>query len=430
MRKALSAQAPRVYGVIFLVMVLVFVWLTYAIFSKKFSSYDKVTLESSKIGLSLPARADVKIRGVIVGEVLKVATDGDGAELTLGLYPDQTRTIPENVSAQILPKTLFGEKYVALQVPEDPAGPIKAGDTIQRSNVSIELEAVLNDLFPLLRAVRPTDLNYTLNAISNALEGRGDKLGNSLETLDSYLRKFNPDVPDLIDSVVKLGKVSETYNSVIPELTRILRNSVKTTGTLESKDQQVKALFTDVAGFSDTSKAFLDKNGDNLITLADQGQRILPLLARYSPQYECFIKGIVGAIPRQESTFRDKTLHIIVEPINPEHQPRAYTASDRPQYADNRGPFPYCKELREALNGKFSQKRPFRGKYVPQIKTGADYNFNKRAPVSDAVGGTAEEQLLIGAASSPVLGVPLDEVPDITTLLLGPLARGMELDVR
>ena len=428
MRKALSAAGPRIYGVVFLVLVLLFVWLTYAVFTKKFSSYDEVTLESSKIGLSLPARADVKIRGVLVGEVLEVNTDGDQAKLTLGRYPDQTRTIPANVTAQILPKTLFGEKYVALQVPEDPQGPIKAGATIQRSNVSIELEEVLNDLFPLLRAVRPADLNYTLNAISTALEGRGEKLGESLETLDSYLREFNPDVPDLIDSVVKLGKVSETYNSVIPELSQILRNSVKTTNTLETKDQQVKALFTDVAGFSGTARAFLAENGDNMITLAEQGQKILPLLARYSPQYKCFIEGIVAAIPANEEAFRDKTLHIILEPLK--RQPRAYTPSDKPQYADNRGPFPYCKELREALAGKFSQKRPFRGKYVPKIRTGADYNFNKRAPVGDAVGGTAQEQLIIGAASSPVLGVPLDEVPDITTLLLGPLARGMELDVR
>jgi phospholipid/cholesterol/gamma-HCH transport system substrate-binding protein len=215
---------------------------------------------------------------------------------------------------------------------------------------------------------------------------------------------------------------------VIPELTRVLRNSVKTTGTLGTKDQRVKALFTDVAGFSDTAKAFLDKNGDNLVTLADQGQRILPLLARYSPQYSCFIKGIVAAIPLQEQAFRDKTLHIILEPLRKE--PRGYTPSDRPQYTDNRGPFPYCNALRKAMNGGFGQDNPFRGKYVPRINDGSDYNFGKRVPVGDAVGGTSREKLLIGAAASPVLGVPVDDVPDVTTLLLGPLARGMELDVR
>jgi phospholipid/cholesterol/gamma-HCH transport system substrate-binding protein len=428
MRKFLSSSGPRVYGAAFVALVILFVWFTYAVFTKKFSSYDEVTLESSKIGLSLPARADVKIRGVLVGEVLDVNTDGDQAELKLGLYPDQTRTIPRNVTAQILPKTLFGEKYVALQVPSNPEGPIRAGDTIKRSHVSIELEEVLNDLFPLLRTIRPADLNMTLNAIATALDGRGEKLGESMEVLDSYLRKFNPDVPELVDSIVKLGKVSQTYDSVIPELSRVLRNSVKTTNTLKVKDRPLKAMFNDVAGFSATSRAFLAENGDNMVTLAEQGQRILPLLARYSPQFQCFTEAMVRVIPREEAAFRNKTLHIIVEPLA--HQPRAYTPSDRPQNADNRGAFPFCGALQRAINGGFGQKNPFRGKYIPRIRDGADYNFGKRVPVGDAVGGTASEKLVVGAAASPVLGVPLDEVPDVTTLLLGPLARGMELDVR
>ena len=135
-----AALRLRALGILFICLLLAGIWLTYGIFSQKFTHFDEVTLDAPSIGLQMPERADVKIRGVIVGEVLEVVTDGDQAKLTLGLYPDQTRTIPENVTAQILPKTLFGEKYVALQVPEDPKGPIKAGDTIQRTNVSIELE--------------------------------------------------------------------------------------------------------------------------------------------------------------------------------------------------------------------------------------------------------------------------------------------------
>ena len=33
---------------------------------------------------------------------------------------------------------------------------------------------MLADLYPLLRTVQPADINLTLNAISTALEGRGD----------------------------------------------------------------------------------------------------------------------------------------------------------------------------------------------------------------------------------------------------------------
>ena len=425
-----KSLGPRAYGIAFLVLVIFFVWLTYAVFTKKFTPYDEVTLETSNIGLSLPARADVKIRGVQVGEVLDATTNGDHAELTLGLYPDQRKTIPANVDATIIPKTLFGEKYVSLEVPDDPQGAIQAGDTIKQSDVAIELEKVINDLFPLLRTVRPEQLNYTLTAVANALEGRGDKIGESFETLDGYLKKLNPRIPALIDSLDKLGQVSAVYQSVTPELTRLLRNTVTTTNTFESKEDQVQQLFDDVAGFSGTAKTFLEENGDNIVTLADQGRQILPLLARYSPEYKCFLAGAVASIHPNEQAFRNKVLHIIVETLP--KQPRAYTAADQPAMNDHRGPFPYCNLMYKAINGVYGQDNLPPQAIVPQLNDGTNYDpaLSKRVAVGDAVIGTAENKSVLNLAAAAVLGVPVRDVPDVSSLLLGPLAQGKSVDVR
>jgi phospholipid/cholesterol/gamma-HCH transport system substrate-binding protein len=428
-RNAFRTVGPRVYGVAFLALCLLFVWFTYAIFTKKFADYDEVKLESSSIGLSLPTRADVKIRGVIVGEVLDVQTTGDGAELTLGLYPSQRELVPEDVTATILPKTLFGEKYVALEVPADTTGdPIQAGDTIEQSDVAIEVEAVINDLFPLLRTVQPAELNYTLTAIANTLEGRGEAIGASLETLDSYLKRLNPELPAFIENVTQLGQVSEVYESVVPEVARLLRNSVTTGNTFQDREEQISALFDNVAGFSQTAQAFLERNGDNMITLADQGAQILPLVARYSPEFQCFIHGMVAQIHPNEQAFRNKTLHIILETLP--KQPRGYNVNDLPQFADHRGAFPYCSELYAAINGRYGQNNLIPERLIPEIQDGVDYPVGKRAAVGDAVMGTEAEQSVIDLAASPVLGVPVGEVPDLATLLLGPIARGMEVNVR
>ena len=80
-----GAAGPRVY-------------LVYATFTKKFTDYDRVKVETSTIGLQLPARADVKIRGVLVGEVLDMSATSDGAELTLGLFPSQVAHDPRATS--------------------------------------------------------------------------------------------------------------------------------------------------------------------------------------------------------------------------------------------------------------------------------------------------------------------------------------------
>ena len=428
----------RVFGVAFLVLLLLFVYLTYAIFTKKFVDYVPVKLKTSSIGLQLPALADVKIRGLIVGDVRSIDSNGDGAVLTLAIDPKQKDLIPENVSARILPKTLFGEKYVALQVPSSPSPEsIRAGATISESHVAIEVEKVLNDLYPLLRTVQPAQLNYTLTAMADALEGRGEKLGNNLVVLDDYLKRMNPKIPLLIDDLGKLATVSDTYAQVTPELATLLRNSVTTGNTFVQKEAKVQALFQDVASFSSTSKDFLEQNGSNIIRLSKQGQAQLPLFAKYAPEYPCLLKGIVGVIPREEEAFRGYTLHINLETLP--RQPRGYNPGDLPQYAERGEHTVPLDECAQVIRGKYNQSKLPPKSLVPEVKDGVNYPLGKDRPppgsgnsidLTSGFAGTASERALVASIAGPAMGVPAPQVPDVATLLFAPLARGAEVSVR
>jgi phospholipid/cholesterol/gamma-HCH transport system substrate-binding protein len=425
-----AAGGHKVLGVAFLVVLLFFVWATYAVFTKKFVDYVPVTLETSKIGLQLPALADVKIRGVLVGDVREIRSNGEGAELSLAIDPDKADIIPANATARIVPKTLFGEKYVELQVPQAPSSQsISAGDVITQSEVAIEVEKLFSDLYPLLRTVQPADINYTLTALATALEGRGEDIGNNLVVLDDYLKRNNPQVPLLIDDLRKLGQVSDEYNDVVPELANLLRNSVTTGQTFVQKEDKIQALFSDVASFSSTSKDFLEQNGDNIIRLSDQGQAQLPLFARYSPEYPCMLQSMVDWSPSMETAYRGYTLHINLETIP--RQPRGYDVRDDPQYADNGGPMSEA-DCRAAP--RYSQNNLPGTRYAPPLKDGVDYPVGKRvAPgfdLTSGYAGTSAEQSVVNAIAASAMGVTPDEVPDVATLLFGPLARGTEVSVR
>ncbi len=428
-RSVLAAGGHRVLGVLFLVLLLFFVWATYAIFTKKFVDYVPVTLQTSKIGLQLPALADVKIRGVIVGEVRGMSTEGDGASLDLAISPDKAHIIPANATARILPKTLFGEKYVALQVPDRPdAASIEAGDVITESEVAIEVEQVLNDFYPLLRAVQPAEINYTLTAIATALEGRGEDLGANLATLNEYLERTNPQLPALVEDLRMLSDVSDTYRSVMPELARLLRNSVVTGNTFVDQEQKIQALFSDVAGFSSTTRDFLQQNGDNIIRLSELGRAQLPTFAKYAPEYPCLLQGQANWIPQMNSGWRGHGLHINLELLP--KQPRGYTPADSPRYGAKDGA--HCETL---PNPPYSQANP--GPQPPEsaVDDGVDESYGKRraAPTFDLTSGftgTAAERSVVNALAGPVMGVPSDEVPDVATLLIGPLARGSEVSLR
>ena len=225
-------------------------------------------------------------------------------------------TIPANVTGSIVPKTLFGEKYVSLEIPETgPEGQLDVDAVISRTDVSIEVEKVLSDLYPLLRTVQPAEVNKTLNAMATALEGRGERLGENLEIVDSYLKRVNPQIPDIVEDLRLTAQVSDLYADVMPEIASILRNTITTTQTLESRDAKVSALYTDVAAFSDTSRDFLAENGDNLIRLGEVSAAQLRVFAKYAPEYPCLTGGIVNAGKLQAEAFRGFTLHIVLEQL-------------------------------------------------------------------------------------------------------------------
>jgi len=418
--KALGrAVTGRALGVAFLALLMFFGWLTYAVYAKKFVEYVPVDLKTSSIGLQLNPRADVKIRGMIVGEVRGIESDGEGAVLHLGLYPESVDQVPANVTALLVPKTLFGEKYVALQVPDDPASSIEAGDVIEQASVPIEVEKVLADAYPLLKAVQPTDLAYTLNAFATALEGRGDRLGDNFARLGSYLGRFNPLVPQMIEDLEALGRVSNQYADVMPEFGRLLRNSSITGQTLISKEEQINALFNDVAAMSETMRAFLEAHGDNIIELNRVSAPINELLARYSPMYPCLIQGLEGWIPRGSQIWRDHTLHINLE-LLPE-QPTGYGPNDSPTFDAHFGP--NCQTLPVP---PYSQRNPgaapppevwethgIEGSHNKYRAAPAGFGAAPMAPASDQV---------VNRSLSMMLDVPAGAVPDVATLLLGPMA--------
>lgn len=409
--------AHKALGVIFVCLLLLGVWLTYATFSKKFVSYDKVTLTTSTVGLQLPTRADVKIRGVIVGEVLEARSgQGKSAVLTLGIYPDKISEIPANVTGSIVPKTLFGEKYVSLVVPETgPSGTIRVGATIDRTKVATELEEVLSDIYPLLTTVRPADLNATLTALATALDGRGEQLGKNLETVDSYLKRINPEIPALLQDLKLTAQVSDTYADILPQVAQILDNTVKTTGTLEEKEASLTATLRDVRSFSDTARSFLAANESKLREAGELSTPILRAVARYAVTIPCMAAGIVKAQGRLASAFRGYELHIVLETL--QKQPRKYTKADAPKFGDDRGP--NCLGLPDI---PYSQENPYPP--LPHLNDGMNGNTGKGnlrpAPDQAAYTGTPDDVAALRGALDAEYGAS----DDLGVLLAGPLAAG------
>src|ERR1700759_5133736 len=107
-------MSRRLQGLALLTVVAALIALTILIYNKAlpWQSSDTVYLSAARIGDELTIPADVKLNGVLVGRVSNVSSNGRHATLTMQISPSEMQNIPSNVKARILPKTLFGDKFV------------------------------------------------------------------------------------------------------------------------------------------------------------------------------------------------------------------------------------------------------------------------------------------------------------------------------
>jgi virulence factor Mce-like protein len=427
-------------GLLFLGVLAGTVALAIALYQKAFTPVVMVELQTTSIGNQLSTGGDVKARGLLVGDIREVSTDGDGATIVLALKPEAARQIPSDTKARLLPKTLFGEKFVALEFDDaSTADPLSDGDVISRddSEVARETEETLNDLLPLLRALKPQQLSTTLNAISGALRGRGDQVGENLELVDSYLKEINPEIPALGENFRGLADFADNLEAARPDIIALLDNLSAGSRNLVDQEQELNTFLTSTTGFSEEMGRFLEENDERLIRLAEDSLPPLQTFARYAPQFGCLSRGLVRTEELGAAAFGGDQpgLHITLEFTKDQG---GYRPGDEPAYGEDSGPT--CRGLppnpaerpfpvdQEVTDGYCDEEEK-----APGIQNGCPREESP-PPGVDAASQPAvalaqrdRDRTAVGAVVGPVLGVPPGDVPDLAVLLFGPLARGTQV---
>jgi virulence factor Mce-like protein len=332
----------RIQGLAFLVVLALLLGAAVAQYNKAFTDVARVTLETDTAGNQLQAASDVKVRGVIVGDVRDVSATADGATIELAIDPDYLDRIPADVTARLLPKTLFGERFVSLELPERPSEKRLAdGDVIgqDRSENAIELQRVIDDMLPLLQAVEPQNLSYTLGAVADALRGRGDDLGANLAATGRYFGEVNTVLPELQRDISLLADFADTYDAAADDVLDVLDNLAVTNATVVDQAEQLKRTFTVGDSSARTAAGFLETNEQNLISLAATSRPVLGVFAKYSPSYPCMLEGLTRAAPLTTESFGgdgDPALNLNIVVSFPPRNP--YAPGDQPEYLDRSGP--------------------------------------------------------------------------------------------
>ncbi|GAA2447140.1 MCE family protein [Actinomadura vinacea] len=436
----------RVLGLSMVLVIALLLALTVALFNKALTPVTKVTVQAERAGLQLLPRSDVKVRGLIVGEVRGTRATANGAVIDLALDPDKAGQIPSKVKARLLPKTLFGEKYVDLGIPADDPGPLglRKGQVIQqdRSQAAVEIDQLLGNLLPLLREVRPDKLNATLNAIATALQGRGGQIGRNLEQADALLRKINPELDTLVYDLRALSDVADVYNAAAPDLLNTLRNLNVTSKTINDRRTAIEdQVIPMVTGVSTKGEGFVRANAPKIIGVNVANRDGLSVVARYSPELPCVFDGMLKIKPLAEEAGGGKTptFNLTVEIVKP--RPPYKYPQDLPELKDQRGPrcynlpnpkvpFPDYPTLDGTQDDQWWKTPGKPGGGDPRGAAPAGGRGRAASGVFIDPGPGMSERDKIKNVVGPMTRTPAGEVSDVAQLLFGPLLEGSVVNVQ
>ncbi len=275
----------------------VLVALTSALFSGSFKSYVAVTLISDRAGLVMDRGGKVKMRGVQVGRVSKIAAESDRVRLTLDIYPDEIRYIPANVRARIRATTLFSAKYVDLVYPSDPSRkPLAAGAVLQAESVGTEVNNMFANLVKILDQIDPAKLNGVLSALAEGLRGRGAIIGQSITDANQVLREVNPRAETIRADTRAAKGFADTYSAAAQDILRVLDASAVTSATITGDAPALDSLLADMIGLSRSGIRLVGPNRDNLVRAVSLLDPTTSLLMKYNPMLTCMLVGAKTAL--------------------------------------------------------------------------------------------------------------------------------------
>lgn len=289
------AAVKPLAGLITTVCLAAIVALCVAMFRGDFIASVPVTVLSSRAGLVMDPDARVKLLGVEVGRVASIESRPDGqAALHLAIDPGQLKLIPENVVVDIASTTVFGAKYVQLVLPPDPSRhPLRSGQVLAAQQVTVEINTLFERLTSLLSSIEPGKLNATLEAISTALSGRGQKIGQAFVDLDAFLARIQPSLPTLEHDLATAAPVIGAFADAAPDLLTAVTKTTRLSSTIVERQQDLDAVLISAIGLADAGIDVVGSNRQPLIEVLDLLVPTTDLTSRYHEGIYCVLAGFI-----------------------------------------------------------------------------------------------------------------------------------------
>ncbi|STZ74240.1 MCE-family protein MCE1a [Mycolicibacterium fortuitum] len=286
--------------IVFLVTVLTLTWMQ---FRGSFEEKTQLTVLSGRAGLSMDPGSKVTFNGVPIGRLASIdvvtVDDNPEAKLILDIKPQYLKLIPENVTAELRATTVFGNKYISFLSPSNPSPErISPSTPIRAQGVTTEFNSLFETITAISEQIDPIKLNQTLTATAQALDGLGDKFGQSIVNGNDILSDLNPRMPQIRRDISALADLGEVYADAGPDLFDGLTNAVTTARTLNDQRGNLDQALVAAVGFGNTGGDIFERGGPYLVRGAQDLLPVSEMLDRNSPALACSVRNYAEAAPK------------------------------------------------------------------------------------------------------------------------------------
>lgn len=437
--KPTTRLSDLAFGLVYLGVAAAMVLVAVLVYQKAFVSSVDVELSTGTVGNALQTGSDVKLNGVPVGEVTTIEPTDTGAVLTLALQPETAETLPPATTARLLPKTLFGERYVSLVTPGSALGGsgLAAGDQISQdvSDEAVELEQLFDELLPLLQSIQPEKLSATLGELATALRGRGEQIGDTLTETADYLAKLNPEVPQMAEDLAQLAEVAGIYEDAAPDLLEALDTLTTTSATLVDQRSQLADTYARVISSADTTEGWVSRNQRTIIVLSRDSRDALAAARPYARQFPCLLRAARDFIPEMDDVLGAGTdepgIHVSLQVT--ESRGKYVPGADRPRFDSGGQPrCPYVTGRTGAQPARATASTTSAAEPEAIAPPPSALLRQRMSGDTDDLGdaNSPAENRLIAEIESATLGIAPEDYPSWGSLLVGPTLRGAEVELR
>jgi phospholipid/cholesterol/gamma-HCH transport system substrate-binding protein len=150
----------------------------------------------------------------------------------------------------------------------------------------------------ITRKVDPVKVNQTLSATAQALDGLGERFGQSIIQGNDILGDLNQRMPRLRHDIRQAADLADVYADASSDLWAALKNAVTTARTLNDQRANLDAALMASIGFGNTGADIFERGGPYLVRAMQDLVPTSQLADYYSPELFCFVRNVHDLSPK------------------------------------------------------------------------------------------------------------------------------------